>query len=39
LESIADIGDKLKQPNSPRERPLDDVIKEATEAAVMVLAY
>jgi len=38
LESVPDVAAKLKEPNT-RERKFEDVIKDAEQAAVLVLVY
>ena len=37
-ESVPDVGAKLKAPNT-REKKFEDVVKEAEQAAVLVLVY
>jgi S1-C subfamily serine protease len=39
LESIPELAGKLKAPQSPKERKLDEVVKEAQEAVAQVLVY
>ena len=38
LESLPDVAAKLKEPN-PRGRKFEDVVKEAQEAAALVIVY
>ena len=38
LESLPEVTANLKEPNS-RERKFEDVVKEAQEAAALVLVY
>jgi len=38
LESVPEVSDKLKEPNS-KERKFEDVVKSAEQAAVLVLVY
>ena len=39
LESIPDVASKLKKPWSARDRPFEEVAKEAEEASALVLVY
>ena len=38
LESVPDVANKLKEPNTS-ERKFEDVVKDAEKAAVLVLVY
>jgi hypothetical protein len=38
LESVPDVANKLKEPNTS-ERKFEDVVKSAEQAAVLVLVY
>ena len=38
LESVPDVAAKLKEPET-KERKFEDVVKEAEQAAVLVLVY
>jgi hypothetical protein len=38
LESVPEVSAKLKEPNT-KDRKLEDVVKSAEQAAVLVLAY
>jgi hypothetical protein len=38
LESVPDVANKLKEPNTKEEK-FEDVVKSAQEAAVLVLVY
>ena len=38
LESVPEVAAKLKEPNT-REKKFEEVVKEAEQAAVLVLAY
>jgi hypothetical protein len=38
LESVPDVSDKLKMPNTKDEK-FEDVVKSAQDAAVLVLIY
>ena len=38
LESVPEVPAKLKEPN-PKERKFEDVVKDAEQAAVLVLVY
>jgi len=38
LESVPDVASKLKEPQT-KEKKLEDVVKEAEQAAVLVLVY
>ena len=38
LESVPDVANKLKNPNTS-ERKFEDVVKSAEQAAVLVLVY
>ena len=38
LESVPEVAAKLREPNT-RERKFEDVVKEAEQAAVLVLVY
>jgi TPR repeat protein len=38
LESVPDVGSKLKEPNT-KDEPFEDVVKSAKDAAVLVLVY
>ncbi len=38
LESVPDVADKLKEPES-KERKFEDVVKSAEHTAVLVLVY
>ena len=38
LESVPDVASKLKEP-SAKEKKFEDVVKEAEQAAVLVLVY
>jgi TPR repeat protein len=39
LEGVPELGGKLKQPSPARERKFADVVKEAQEAAALVLVF
>ena len=38
LESVPDVAARLKEPNA-KEKKFEDVVKEAEQAAVLVLVY
>ena len=38
LESVPEVSAKLKEPNT-KEKKFEDVVKEAEQAAVLVLVY
>jgi hypothetical protein len=38
LESVPEVSAKLKEPNT-KERKFEDVVKDAEQAAVLVLVY
>ena len=38
LESVPEVAAKLKEPN-PKDRKVEDVVKSAEQAAVLVLVY
>ena len=39
MESIPDVTSKLKEPGPAKERKFEDVVKDAREAAALVLVY
>jgi TPR repeat protein len=39
LEGVPELGGKLKQPSLAKERKFEDVVKEAQEAAALVLVF
>jgi S1-C subfamily serine protease len=39
LESVPELGGKLKEPNPTKERKFDTVVGDVTESVVLILAY